>query len=427
VIGSSSANTSYGSAGAQSSALAAMPPSHAAQLLSNPCSKCKKELKADQVLRCSRCQSAIYCGRECQKKDWKNHKLTCTSPQPTAAAAAASSKTENVHTINKTVASAIQVRRRFLSLEDVNCFDNEGFRVSLSEFKLKIENNFALRSKFDHFKSPEFNHPAKTKEFILEGCEHLDPEKSVVVVCGAQYYEDQFVEPLNILLHKCKRLILVDIDGFTLDKLKANLESQKVTAVKMDLSFASKLLQAFMDEVGQNRWKPIPFYEKVVQLFTQIIEHVSREPDISFPLEAEESIDFLISSLTASQLATKVKLCVYLMMQECFRVSAVDFIAGLGHEKREILQKVSLQLNAVMIKRHASQLFACAGRHGSIYLADAVRLNEEDQLILPDTLLDLKETFGQENWQERNWHWVQDPEHVYSIHAFLRKGMKIRF
>lgn len=402
-MNSLSASTSYGNAGALSSALAAMPSSQSVQPLSSPCSVCKKALKDAQVLKCSRCLSVIYCGQVCQKKDWKNHKPTCTLQQPNAATAAVS-------------------RRRFLSLEDVNCFDNEGFRGSLSEYKRKIENNVALLPQFAHFKSPEYNHPEKTKEFILEGCAHLDPEKSVVVVCGAQGHENQFVEPLDIILHKCKRLILVDIDEITLSQLKAHLDSQKVTTMKMDLSFASKLLQSFMDEVGQNNWKPIEFYEKVVQFFTQLIEHVTRA-GISFPLEQDESIDFIISSLTASQLAMKVKLCVYLMIQERFHISAVDFISGLGNQKREVLQKLSLELNAVMIKRHVSQLFACAGKHGNVYLADVVMLDGmEEPLISPDILLDLEQTFGQENWQERNWHWVQDPEHVYSIQAFLRIG-----
>lgn len=35
---------------------------------------CKKEAL---VLRCSRCKEAIYCGKECQKADWQNHKIMC--------------------------------------------------------------------------------------------------------------------------------------------------------------------------------------------------------------------------------------------------------------------------------------------------------------------------------------------------------------
>lgn len=36
--------------------------------------------KPDSGLACSRCKKAIYCGPDCQKKDWPTHKLTCRRP-----------------------------------------------------------------------------------------------------------------------------------------------------------------------------------------------------------------------------------------------------------------------------------------------------------------------------------------------------------
>lgn len=39
------------------------------------CFTCKKEF--DKILKCGACKNVSYCGTECQKKDWKNHKLTC--------------------------------------------------------------------------------------------------------------------------------------------------------------------------------------------------------------------------------------------------------------------------------------------------------------------------------------------------------------
>lgn len=38
------------------------------------CSVCGNEGK---VLRCSRCKNKVYCGAECQTKDWPTHKSTC--------------------------------------------------------------------------------------------------------------------------------------------------------------------------------------------------------------------------------------------------------------------------------------------------------------------------------------------------------------
>ncbi|KAM5543898.1 hypothetical protein V8D89_002515 [Ganoderma adspersum] len=55
------------------SASAAVPLLGAAQ-----CDRCKKKESADlKLLVCSRCKEAAYCSRECQKSDWKTHKLRC--------------------------------------------------------------------------------------------------------------------------------------------------------------------------------------------------------------------------------------------------------------------------------------------------------------------------------------------------------------
>jgi hypothetical protein len=39
------------------------------------CACCGSRVKALQ--RCSRCKQVWYCSKSCQKKDWKNHKLSC--------------------------------------------------------------------------------------------------------------------------------------------------------------------------------------------------------------------------------------------------------------------------------------------------------------------------------------------------------------
>ena len=50
------------------------------------CSHCGKPAKlgSPKLRRCSRCLVACYCGRDCQKVAWKQHKKTCCLPKPEA-------------------------------------------------------------------------------------------------------------------------------------------------------------------------------------------------------------------------------------------------------------------------------------------------------------------------------------------------------
>ncbi len=41
--------------------------------------KCGYCGKSEKLLRCTKCKLASYCNRECQKKDWPSHKMSCNS------------------------------------------------------------------------------------------------------------------------------------------------------------------------------------------------------------------------------------------------------------------------------------------------------------------------------------------------------------
>ena len=41
------------------------------------CNKCGNP----GTLRCSKCKKVYYCSKECQKSDWKTHKLSCSTSQ----------------------------------------------------------------------------------------------------------------------------------------------------------------------------------------------------------------------------------------------------------------------------------------------------------------------------------------------------------
>ncbi|OAL52511.1 hypothetical protein IQ07DRAFT_505943 [Pyrenochaeta sp. DS3sAY3a] len=52
-------------------------------LSSKPCSTCSGQ---PARRRCSRCKSAYYCDRNCQKSDWKTHRNVCEPAQQTYSA-----------------------------------------------------------------------------------------------------------------------------------------------------------------------------------------------------------------------------------------------------------------------------------------------------------------------------------------------------
>ncbi|KAJ7373155.1 Egl nine 1 [Desmophyllum pertusum] len=51
---------------------------------SSSCAFCSAE--KTNLLKCSRCKSAFYCSKECQKSHWKAHKANCTPPHTIPAA-----------------------------------------------------------------------------------------------------------------------------------------------------------------------------------------------------------------------------------------------------------------------------------------------------------------------------------------------------
>ena len=59
-------------------------------LKDKPCGN--KECPNEGHLRCSRCKSVGYCSSGCQKKDWKQHKLVCNQSEKSASNIASARK-----------------------------------------------------------------------------------------------------------------------------------------------------------------------------------------------------------------------------------------------------------------------------------------------------------------------------------------------
>ena len=47
------------------------------------CGKCHRSQADISLKRCAKCVNQWYCGRDCQRADWKTHKAICISPQQT--------------------------------------------------------------------------------------------------------------------------------------------------------------------------------------------------------------------------------------------------------------------------------------------------------------------------------------------------------
>ena len=72
-------------------------PTEPSTMTQDECSFCKR--KSDTMKKCTRCGEAQYCGKECQRKHWKDHKAVCKpstkSSTPGSVPASAASKKQN--------------------------------------------------------------------------------------------------------------------------------------------------------------------------------------------------------------------------------------------------------------------------------------------------------------------------------------------
>lgn len=81
-------------------------------------------------------------------------------------------------------------------------------------------------------------HVVETRKAILDGAKHLNKGQSVVVVLEPKIVgkEDEPFEPLNELVKKCKKLILIGSNQTNLNKLSTKLGSTKVSIIHVDWS-----------------------------------------------------------------------------------------------------------------------------------------------------------------------------------------------
>ncbi len=319
------------------------------------CNSCHTTLKEDLIKRCARCKTAIYCGRECQKKDWATHKVVCIEP------------------IDTTTPYTTE---------------NEFIRRNFSTFETQVLKKTHLPIGLAHLKNENYNHVLKTQRSILDGSSHLNSDTSVVVVCGAQFYDDKFVEPLPQLLEKCKKLILLDVDPVTLEKLhKMFGSSSKVSTVVLDLTCALKDLPAF--NKASSKASPQEFISNILNFLEKVTEETEKRAEgLSGVLGETASADYVISSLVASQLSIRLKEALFTLFSKKFG----SHISSAMTPQLEVkISKVLKQNIQTLTIKHAKDLCALAGKAGRVYFADSYKF-DNTRLLSEKTLNDLTQS-----------------------------------
>ncbi len=363
-------------------AATAASPADFSALALHKCVSCHKSVREYQIERCTRCKEVIYCGEECREKDRKTHKTVCKEP---------------VDTITPYTT------------------DNEKIRRSFSEFEARF-----LRGNIPKVTYEKYSHVLQTQQAILEGSAHLKPDSSIVVVVGAQFYDDKFVEPLPQLLEKCKKLILVDVDPATLKVLHTMLgTSEKVSTVVLDLSCALKDLRDFNHDFSQS--SPDVFSAGVIDFLRKVTDDTEkREAGLPEVLAEGESADYVISSFVATQLSLKLVDALCSMFRKKFGVNMTSTMLP------PLLQKgaaVVVENIHTQVTKHARDLCVWAGEKGRVYLADGCWNDNDTEFMDQKTINKLgqifKERKGFKQLTKKVWYWPGHEGTGCSVTALL--------
>lgn len=379
------------------------------------CTQCNKQLPLEQVKKCKTCRTAIYCGRDCQIKHWPIHKSACRllasqTPQVTQAISK-SPLAEN----KSPPPSGFSIGEKYAR-------DNEVIRVAFTKFDEQVL-KATLPPKDRHLQTKRYNHRQQTQNLILRGAKNLRPDQSVVVVCGAQFYGQTFIEPLPQLLKQCKKLILVDIDSQTLEQLRERLgNAPKIQCVKHDLSGALEKLSAVETQLLEAP-SPLEFVRIANTLFTEIFQKALTKEARPLPgIKEGDSVDYVISSLVASQLGIKVKETVFSMFKTRFGYPPNSIAESKDPATLQAFSRFSDLVNIcnnALAKRHVDDLCFWAGSVGNIYYSDTFRL--DDIPIIGDHTAELIDEALTERGSliKREWTWPEDQQTFYPVKATL--------
>jgi len=299
---------------------------------------------------------------------------------------------------------------------------NETLRFAFSNMRSYFPDAFSLLTR-GLTKPPSINdleHIKYTRAFLGEGIARL-PKKAIVVVCGAQIYNNEMVEQLDKILPICRKLILIDYDENTLKLLSNKLKSKKVVIVKFDLSGnCVEDFAALKTELAVNKYDNDGFIKAVAKflnkLNAKIKDHRIQLKDIC---PAVEKADFVVSSLVGTQLSGQL----------APRIKALFAERNLEFHDHIEVAKQQQTFCLTMLTKHAMDLYSWTAPKGQLYFADttidfiiANTHNEINPHSLPIIYDELQRCAQQST--VKNWYWIFQPYKFYKVRAIMINVLK---
>jgi len=113
------------------------------------CAACNKTNtdSAVPLKRCAKCQITLYCSRDCQKADWKNHKKVCATNAAGFVNATASSSF-SASTSPSPNGLTVTVNKPFHRLNDKTWLhdrpDSDVYQLLIDTYRFRMQDNFTL-------------------------------------------------------------------------------------------------------------------------------------------------------------------------------------------------------------------------------------------------------------------------------------------
>lgn len=263
---------------------------------------------------------------------------------------------------------------------------------------------------------PRFAHLFNSRQLILGGATHLKPE-SVVVVCGAQFFGKDTVEPLKELQKRCKLLILVDFDEATLKALSEILDPKKLKVVKLDLTGGvAGELATFEAELIANRYPTDQLMNRVNEFYCHIKDQFATRQIKADEILGKEAAhaDYVVSSLVGSTLGSFVAANLASFMENKLKVNLRNVPMPLA---RQAESSRASMCNALVLK-HMRDIVSWTAPAGHVYFADTVDTDTGITLITDDTMTQVA-SYSKKDFKG-NWAWIrQGTDVVYGVNAIL--------